>query len=159
MGCTFLCVYADADLTLPVNLKHKMHTMSSVSSRHNRGKSITYDLVVSGNEIGGWGGYGQYWLVQWKDGDGEALAKPKVTYSTVEDKRAAASDKPRNPILSVGKDGIVTVSWDAVDAAKAYRVQRITYNPIHDIYETASLADTDATCTVPGTKYTTNEWF
>lgn len=144
-GCTFLCVYADADLTLPVNLKHKMRTMSSTSSRHNSGKSRTYDLVVSGNEIGGWGGYGQYWLVQWKDGDGEALAKPKVTYFTVEDKRGAALDKPRNPILSVGEDGIVTVSWDAVDGAKAYRVQRITYNPIHDIYETASLADTDAT--------------
>lgn len=143
--CTFLCVYADADFTLPVDLKHRMHTVSGVSSHYHRHGSRTYHLGVSGNEIDGWSGYGQYWLVQWKDGDGEALAKPKVTYFTVKDKRAAALDKPHDPRLSVGDDGIVTAAWDAVDGAQGYRVHLLTYNPIHNIRKTYSLVDTDAT--------------
>lgn len=144
--CTFLCVYADADFTLPVNLKQLPHIVSGMSSRHHRHSADTHDLVgVRGYEKSGWGGYGQYWLVQWKDRDGEALAKPKVTYFTVRDKDAAALDKPRDPRLSVGTDGIVTAAWDAVNGAKAYRVYLFTYNPFHGIHETRSLVDTKAT--------------
>ncbi len=147
--CTFLCVYADADFTLPVDLGHRMRSSSGgLPTRHHTHGAKTYYLGVSGNGTDGtdgWGGYGQYWLVQWKDGDGEALAKPKVTYFTVKDKHAATLDKPHDPRLSVDDDGVITAAWGAVDGAQRYRVHLITYNPIHGIYKTASLVDTDAT--------------
>ena len=55
----------------------------------------------------GWSGYGHYWLVQWKDGEGEWLAKPKVTYFTVASDRGDGIAEPRNLHVSSTGGGAV----------------------------------------------------
>lgn len=148
--CTFLCVYADPGLEVPVPLKHRMHTMSNGLSGSRYGlssdrKPSKQDLGITGVKNDGWGGYEQYWLVQWRDKAGVPLAKPKVTYFTVADKSVSDLGRPGNPQLTVTDNGVLRASWDAVEGAQQYRVHLMLFNPMHKILRESGVFTTKAT--------------
>lgn len=137
--CSFLCVYGDPELQVPVALTHRLRIMTP-KTRHLRDRppldERAADLHVTGNGLRssnrtsdlvtgtGWSGYGHYWLVQWKDGEGEWLTKPKVTYFTVASDRGDGIAEPRNLHVSSTGGGAVSMAWDPVEGAKRYGVVR-----------------------------------
>ncbi|PKU88506.1 hypothetical protein CQR46_1608 [Bifidobacterium pseudolongum subsp. globosum] len=90
--CSFLCVYGDPELQVPVALTHRLRTITP-KTRHLRDRppldERAADLHVTGNGMRssnrssglvagtGWSGYGHYWLVQWKDGEGSGSPSRK----------------------------------------------------------------------------------
>lgn len=158
--CSFLCVYGDPELQVPVALTHRLRIITP-KTRHLSDRppidERAADLHVTGNGLRssnrssglvtgtGWSGYGHYWLVQWKDSEGEWLAKPKVTYFTVASDRGDGIAEPRNLHVSSTGGGAVSIAWDPVEGAKRYGVYTIRADEAYDSWQQSKAFETEQT--------------
>ncbi|MEY8564291.1 fibronectin type III domain-containing protein [Bifidobacterium pseudolongum] len=83
--------------------------------------------------------------MQWKDGEGEWLAKPKVTYFTVASDRGDGIAEPRNLHVSSTGGGAVSIAWDPVEGAKRYVIYTIRADEAYDSWRQSKALETEQT--------------
>lgn len=82
-ACDFLCVYGNANLDAPVEASYDLVDGTRLEiTGMSRPDAAQDDNDISKYNLG-FSGYEHYWLVQWRDAQGERLAKPKISVSRV----------------------------------------------------------------------------
>ncbi|RYQ11468.1 transglutaminase domain-containing protein [Bifidobacterium pseudolongum] len=144
-ACDFLCVYGNANLDAPVEASYDLVDGTRLEiTGMSRPDAAQDDNDISKYNLG-FSGYEHYWLVQWRDAQGERLAKPKITYFTVKDQYRSPLDRPRDLQLSVDDDGILRIGFSAVEGASKYRLYTIRHSFAGSDVQMMPLADTNQT--------------
>lgn len=144
-SCDFLCVYGNASLDAPVEASYSINEDYQLEVVGFSNPDASQSINDNSKWNIGFSGYEHYWLVQWRDSHGEKLAKPKITYFTVQDEYRSSLERPRDLQLSVDSDGILRITFSKVEGATKYRLYTIRHSFATSDVQMQTIADTDQT--------------
>ncbi|WP_169173074.1 transglutaminase domain-containing protein [Bifidobacterium oedipodis] len=134
-GCLVACVFADPNLTLPVEM-FSSRTPNDQGNGSVEGADA-FVAVSGSHELAngdyGWSGFPAYYIVHYVDADGKKLDKPQVRLFTVRDDNAGTLPTTTSITTSVDGRGVFGARWDPVEGAKQYRVDLIIDGRTDDV--------------------------